>query len=113
MKKILTAVLMLALILMMASCGGAGTKMTMGTGGTSGTYYGYGGVLGQYITNNAGVNVTVVSTDGSKMRETISWEQFSQTLCLMRGKEPVPLRRKEKFHPSVPLQVFMLKLFSL
>jgi len=66
MKKILTAVLMLALILMMASCGGAGTKMTMGTGGTSGTYYGYGGVLGQYITNNAGVNVTVVSTDGSK-----------------------------------------------
>jgi len=31
MKKILTAVLMLALILMMASCGGAGTKMTMGT----------------------------------------------------------------------------------
>ncbi|MBR2027511.1 MAG: TAXI family TRAP transporter solute-binding subunit, partial [Oscillospiraceae bacterium] len=31
-----------------------------------GTYYGYGGVLGQYITNNAGVNVTVVSTDGSK-----------------------------------------------
>ena len=40
--------------------------MTMGTGGTSGTYYGYGGVLGQYITNNAGVAVNVVSTDGSK-----------------------------------------------
>ena len=40
--------------------------MTMGTGGTSGTYYGYGGVLGQYIKNNAGIGVTVVSTDGSK-----------------------------------------------
>jgi len=38
----------------------------MGTGGTLGTYYGYGGVLGQYIKNNAGINVTVVSTDGSK-----------------------------------------------
>ena len=42
------------------------TTMTMGTGGTAGTYYGYGGVLGQYIKNEAGINVTVVSTDGSK-----------------------------------------------
>jgi TRAP transporter TAXI family solute receptor len=40
--------------------------MTMGTGGTTGTYYGYGGVLGQYIKNNAGIDVNVVSTDGSK-----------------------------------------------
>lgn len=67
MKKIVSIVLTLALVFALAACGGASsTKMTMGTGGTSGTYYGYGGVLGQYITNNAGVNVTVVSTDGSK-----------------------------------------------
>ncbi len=66
MKKIISITLVLATLLVLASCGGAGTKMTMGTGGTSGTYYGYGGVLGQYITNNAGINVTVVSTDGSK-----------------------------------------------
>lgn len=66
MKKIISVILMLALVFALSACGGAGTKMTMGTGGTSGTYYGYGGVLGQYITNNAGINVTVVSTDGSK-----------------------------------------------
>ncbi len=67
MKKIISIVLVAALALAVAACGGvAGTKMTMGTGGTSGTYYGYGGVLGQYISNNAGVGVTVVSTDGSK-----------------------------------------------
>ena len=67
MKKILAIVLAAVLTLALVACGGsATTKMTMGTGGTSGTYYGYGGVLGQYITNNAGVNVTVVSTDGSK-----------------------------------------------
>ncbi len=66
MKKIVPIILALSMVLALAACGGAGTKMTMGTGGTSGTYYGYGGVIGQYITNNAGVNVTVVSTDGSK-----------------------------------------------
>lgn len=66
MKKIISVLMCLALAFMFAACGNAGTKMTMGTGGTAGTYYGYGGVLGQYITNNAGVNVTVVSTDGSK-----------------------------------------------
>ena len=68
MKKLLSIALCLALMLTLAACGGSGsaTKMTMGTGGTSGTYYAFGGVLGQYIKNNAGIDVTVVSTDGSK-----------------------------------------------
>ncbi len=66
MKKIISVVLAVAMLVTLVACGTTGTKMTMGTGGTSGTYYGYGGVLGQYITNNAGIGVTVVSTDGSK-----------------------------------------------
>ena len=67
MKKIISMALIAVMALTMVACGGASTtKMTMGTGGTAGTYYGYGGVLGQYIKNNAGVDVTVVSTDGSK-----------------------------------------------
>lgn len=69
MKKIISIALVLVLVLSLAACGGgegAAAKMTMGTGGTAGTYYGYGGVLGQYISNNAGIEVTVVSTDGSK-----------------------------------------------
>ena len=66
MNKIISIVLTVAMVFALAACGAGGTRMTMGTGGTSGTYYGYGGVLGQYIKNNAGINVTVVSTDGSK-----------------------------------------------
>ncbi len=67
MKKVMAILLTLAMVIALSACGtSAGTNMTMGTGGTSGTYYGYGGVLGQYIKNNAGINVTVVSTDGSK-----------------------------------------------
>lgn len=67
MKKLVSIVLCLVMVLTLAACGGASTgKMTMGTGSTSGTYYGYGGVLGQYIKNMGGTDVTVVSTDGSK-----------------------------------------------
>ena len=67
MKKLVSTILVLTMALALAACGGgSGTKMTMGTGSTSGTYYGYGGVLGQYMKNHADVNVTVVSTDGSK-----------------------------------------------
>jgi len=59
--------LCLVMVLALAACGGgASGKMTMGTGGTSGTYYAFGGVLGQYNKNHAGIDVTVVSTDGSK-----------------------------------------------
>ena len=67
MKKMLAIVLVLTMALSLAACGSGGSaKMTMGTGGTSGTYNAFGGVLGQYIKNNAGIDVTVVSTDGSK-----------------------------------------------
>ena len=67
MKKFLSVVLVLTMVLTLAACGGASaTKMTMGTGGTSGTYFAIGGVLGQYINSNAGIEVVVVSTDGSK-----------------------------------------------
>lgn len=65
MKKIIALVLVLVFALSLVACGGS-AGMTMGTGGTAGTYYAYGGILGQYIKNNAGIGVTVVSTDGSK-----------------------------------------------
>lgn len=65
MKKITSlCVVVLVAIFMITSCGGA-TKITMGTGGTAGTYYGFGGVLGQQIKEDTGHTVTVVSTGGS------------------------------------------------
>lgn len=67
MKKMLSIALVMVLVLSMAACGSGASKMTMGTGSPTGTYYGFGGVLGQYIKNHAGIDVTVVSTDGSKL----------------------------------------------
>jgi len=65
MKKLLALVLCLAMVFGLTACGGAGA-MTMGTGGTAGTYYAYGGILGNQIKTSAGITVNVVSTDGSK-----------------------------------------------
>ena len=65
MKKIISVFLVLTLCLALAACGGA-TKMTMGTGSTSGTYYAYGGALSNQIKTATGIDVNVVSTDGSK-----------------------------------------------
>lgn len=65
MKKILAVVLCLAMVFGLTACGGSGA-MTMGTGGTAGTYYAYGGILGNQIKTSAGITVNVVSTDGSK-----------------------------------------------
>ncbi|MBQ3048617.1 MAG: TAXI family TRAP transporter solute-binding subunit [Oscillospiraceae bacterium] len=66
MKKIVCVVLavVLSMALLLTACGG--TTMTMGTGGTAGTYYGYGGILGNQIKTSEGITVNVVSTDGSK-----------------------------------------------
>ncbi len=65
-KKILTIALIITALLQLTACGGA-DRLMMGTGGTAGTYYAYGGVLAQYIKNYADVKVTAVSTGGSKV----------------------------------------------
>lgn len=67
MKKKFFALSALALVLVLSlvACGGS-TKLTMGTGGTGGTYYQFGAILGQYVEKNAGVGCVAVSTDGSK-----------------------------------------------
>ena len=66
MKKILSVLLALALVLSLTACAGGSTTMTMGTGGTAGTYYAFGGILGNQIKTSTGITVNVVSTDGSK-----------------------------------------------
>ncbi len=70
MKRILAVLLTIALVLSFAACGnsseGGATTMSMGTGSPTGTYYAYGGILGQYIKNHAGITVNAVSTGGSK-----------------------------------------------
>jgi len=65
MKKLIALLLVFAMVFAFTACSG-GTTLTMGTGGTAGTYYGYGGILGNQIKTSAGITVNVVSTDGSK-----------------------------------------------
>ena len=66
MKKLIAVLLLAVMVLGLVACGGKTTKMTMGTGGTAGTYYAFGGALGNQIQSAADISVTVVSTDGSK-----------------------------------------------
>ncbi len=67
MKK--TLALLLAAVLSCTALAGCSSKkrMMFGTGGTAGTYYSYGGILAQYMTNYSDAKVTAVSTGGSKV----------------------------------------------
>lgn len=50
-----------------AAASGDAVKMTMGTGGTTGTYYAFGGVIANVLNGkNVGVNINVQSTGASK-----------------------------------------------
>ncbi len=85
-KSIIKAAIAVAsaavLALSLAACGGSsttsggdsgssttaasGADLRFVTGGESGTYYAYGTVLANYATNNAGVKVTALSSNGSQ-----------------------------------------------
>lgn len=80
MKKkllaIVTTAFVAALAFALVGCGGnsgdsseggsGSSELRFVTGGESGTYYAYGTVLAQYATNNAGVAVNALSSEGSK-----------------------------------------------
>lgn len=75
MKKILALALAVLMLFAFAACGDKtktdatptdASKMTMGTGGTGGTYYAYGNALGNQIKTSTGISISVVPTDGSK-----------------------------------------------
>ncbi len=62
MKKLLSLVIALMLVF---SCASALAELTFTTGGTAGTYYAFGGVLAQYISDHSDVQVTAVAGEGS------------------------------------------------
>ncbi len=64
LRRLIVAVVLSVCMLVLSGCGGH--RMMMGTGGTAGTYYAFGGVLAQYMKNYTGYSVTAVSTDASK-----------------------------------------------
>lgn len=83
LSKILAIVLCIAMALTLCACGPKDNSndnadnnennnvqtpatLTMGTGGESGTYYAFGGVLANYLGTEANLNVNVVSTGGTK-----------------------------------------------
>ena len=68
MRKILAAILCLAMALTLCACGGSdsSTNLMFGTGGETGTYYAYGGVLSQYVSGKTDVSITAVTSGGSK-----------------------------------------------
>ncbi len=80
MKKLLALILAGAMALSMVACGGSEpapapggdapaetVKMTMGTGGTTGTYYAFGGVIANVLNSkDVGVEINVQSTGASK-----------------------------------------------
>ena len=70
MKKFVSFLLVTVMIFALCSVGtsafaAGATKISYATGGTSGTYYAFGNVLAQYITNNSDVAVTAVAGNGS------------------------------------------------
>ena len=63
-SRVVISVLLAVCMLVLSGCGGQ--RMMMGTGGTAGTYYAFGGVLAQYMKTYTGYSVTAVSTAASK-----------------------------------------------
>ena len=67
MKKILSIALALCMVFALcATSASAASDLVFTTGGEAGTYYAFGSVLAQYVSNNSDVSVTAVTGNGSQ-----------------------------------------------
>ena len=70
MKKIIVLLLAAVMLLSLCACGSSGkavsADLTVGTGGSSGTYYLYTGMVAQVVGDKSDITMTIVETGGSK-----------------------------------------------
>lgn len=68
MKKALVLLLALCLVVGLCACGGSAQSIKFATGGTSGTYYGFSGVIANVLNEKLAdtLNISVESTGASK-----------------------------------------------
>ena len=69
MKKFIAMLFVVCIVFSLCACGssgGSGESLTFATGGESGTYYAFGSVLAQYVSNNTDLKVTAVVGNGSQ-----------------------------------------------
>lgn len=73
MKRIIAVLLAVALVFAFAACGktdnggkAPASNLRFVTGGESGTYYGFGSVIAQHATSDAGVKVVAITSGGSQ-----------------------------------------------
>ena len=81
MKKIVALLLAVSLLFAFTGCNSGSGKLTVGTGGETGTYYGYTGVLATYLGDKTDVNLSVVSTGGSKDNLVSMGRAFGRALA--------------------------------
>ena len=68
MKKFIAMLLCLMMVVALCACGGAAKTedLTFATGGEAGTYYAFGTVLAQHVTDKTDVDVTAIVGNGSQ-----------------------------------------------
>lgn len=114
MKKLLAIMLVLALVL--AGCGGGGggetadgkVDISFGTGGTSGTYYAFGGVLAGVLSEAVeGVNISVQSTGASKANIQLICDGEAQMALVQNDTMDYAYRGTDLFADEGALKGFM------
>ena len=67
MKKMIALLLAALVVFALCACGGSSAKeFSFTTGGDQGTYYGFGGVLAQKVSEKTNTKVTAITSGGSK-----------------------------------------------
>ncbi|MDO5564781.1 MAG: TAXI family TRAP transporter solute-binding subunit [Eubacteriales bacterium] len=118
-KKVLALIFSSVMVLSLVSCGGSNTqstntvsgekqakKVSIATGGTSGTYYGFSGVVANVLTEKTGITFTTESTGASKVNVQLVDAGESQIAILQNDVMSYAFNATDMFKGENKVQSF-------
>ncbi|MBO6134515.1 MAG: TAXI family TRAP transporter solute-binding subunit [Lachnospiraceae bacterium] len=112
-KRALSLTMVLLLTFIIASCGSASNatnskKITLASGGTSGTYYGFSGVIAQRLNETLSdkLKINVVSTGASKVNVQMIDDGDADIAILQNDVMSYAYNATDMFEGSTPIQSF-------
>ena len=107
-KKAISLLLVLAVMSTMFSCNSSVKKITLASGGTSGTYYGFSGIIAQRlnVVLKDQIKINVVSTGASKANAQMIDSNDAQIAIIQNDVMSYAYNASDMFSGQAPMQSF-------
>lgn len=108
LRKLLSLMVVVAITFTLVACGGDSKKITLASGGASGTYYGFSGVVAHRLNEvlKDKMNISVITTGASKANANMLADNDAQIAIIQNDVMSYAYKATDMFEGETPITSF-------